>query len=345
MIEIDGSIGGGQLLRTAISLSALTGKGVKVFNIRKGKATGKPGLRPQHMTGINVIGSFCNAEVLGLKEWSLEVEFRPWEINIKDRRIDIGTAGSISLLLQTLLPILIFGKKAVKLEIKGGTEVSWSPTIQYTQFVLFPMLRKMGINVELEIVKHGYYPKGGGLIILRSYPVKKISPLYCLERGNILGIHIDSVIANLPKDVTERQSKAALNVLKYEFPDAKFSIALKTVESLDIGGSITCYANCENSVIGSDNLFERGSKAEMVGMRAAEDLIASLKSNRAVDKYLADQLLVFMALADGKSTIGVEKITEHVLTNIKVIEKFLDVKFEIDNEKKTISVKGVGFTK
>jgi RNA 3'-phosphate cyclase len=344
MIEIDGSIGGGQLLRTAVTLSALTGKGVKVVNIRKGKAAGKPGLRPQHMTGIEVVGGFCNAEILGLKEWSLEVEFRPWQISLKDKKIDIGTAGSISLLLQTLLPILAFGKKEIKLEIKGGTEVSWSPTIQYIQFVLLPILRKMGINIELETIKHGYYPRGGGLVVLRSYPVNKINPLYCLEKGNILGIHVDSVIGNLPKDVAERQGKSGLGVLQYDFPNAKFSVSIKEVESLDIGGSVTCYANCENSVIGSDALFERGSKAEIVGIRAAENLIASLKSNAAVDKFMADQLLVFMALADGKSTISIEKITEHVLTNIQVIEKFLDVKFEVDDKRRIISVSGIGFS-
>lgn len=345
MIEIDGSLGGGQMLRTAISLSALTGKGVKIRDIRKGKPNTKPGLRPQHMTGINIIGEFCNAEILGLKENSLEVEFRPWEISAKDKKIDIGTAGSITLLLQALLPILIFSKKEIKLHIKGGTDVSWSPTVNYTKFVFLPMLRKMGVNAELEIINHGFYPKGGGEVKVITYPVKNIKPITALQPGNILGLHIESVVSRYPKDYTERMVKAALSVLDYSFPGKKVSIGLKTVNSESYGSSILCYANCENSILGVDMLGDAGTKPETLGIRVAEELDVLIKKNVAIDKFMADQLLLYMALADGKSLINVERITEHCLTNIYVIEKMLPVKFQIDERKGLVSVEGIGFSR
>lgn len=344
MIEIDGSLGGGQMLRTAISLSALTGKGVKIKDIRKGKPNTKPGLRPQHMTGINVIGEFCNAEIIGLKENSLEVEFRPWEIAAKDKKIDIGTAGSITLLLQALLPVLIFSKKEVKLHVKGGTDVAWSPTINYMKFVFLPMLRKMGVNVELEILNHGFYPKGGGEVKVTTYPVKKIKPITILHRGNILGIHVEAVVSRFPKDNAERMAKATLGIFDYSLPNKKVSIGLKAVNSESYGSSLLCYANCENSILGVDMLGDAGTKPEMLGIRIAEELVALLKKESAIDKFMADQLLIYMALADGRSTINVEKITEHCLTNVHVIEKILPVSFQVDEGKRIISVDGVGFS-
>jgi RNA 3'-terminal phosphate cyclase (ATP) len=345
MIEIDGSVGGGQLLRTAVGLSVLTGKPVKVINIRKGKKEGKPGLRPQHMMGIRVAGEFCDAEIKGLREHSLEVEFIPKKLDLKDRKIDIGTAGSISLLLQTLTPLLIFAKKPVRFEIIGGTEGKWAPPILYTKNVTFPLLNGMGAGLSLEIVKHGYYPKGGGRVVVESKPAKKLYPFVCLERGKIDHITIDSVCGSLPKEIAERQAKSALRTIQYHYPNVKISVSYKAVDSFSPGTSVTCVAVCENSILGADCLGERGLRAEIVGQRAAEDLIKSLKSNAALDKYMADQVLIFLALAKGKSRVKVEEITEHCKTNIGVIEKILPVEFEIDEKRKEISVEGIGFSR
>ncbi len=343
MIEIDGSIGGGQLLRTAISLSALTEKPVKITNIRKGKTTGKPGLRPQHMMGIKATGEFCQAEVKGLKESSLELEFTPKKLNIYDKEIDIGTAGSIGLLLQTITPELIFNDKPVTLQIHGGTETRWAPTIQYTRDVTFPILNMMGTTLSLELIKHGYYPKGGGHIEVKSRPVKKLDPFVYLERGQIKNIHVSSVCGSLPLHVAERQGKSALRTIQYHCPDAKVSMDYKSVDSLSPGSSVNCYAVCENSIIGSSCLGERGMRAEVVGERAADDLVKALKSNAALDKYMADQILVFLALAKGKSRVRVEEITEHCRTNISVIEEILPVEFKTNE--KIIEIEGIGFEK
>jgi RNA 3'-terminal phosphate cyclase (ATP) len=343
MIEIDGSIGGGQLLRTAIGLSALTLKPVRIINIRKGKEEGKPGLKPQHMMGIKVAGNFCQAEVKGLKENSLEVEFNPKKLNVSSQDIDIGTAGSISLLLQNLSPILLFGSKPVNLEIKGGTETKWSPTIQYIKYVTYPILKMMGAELKLEIIKHGYYPKGGGTVSVKSKPVKELNHLICLNRGEIKGIHVDSVCGSLPPDVAERQGQSALRTIQYYASKIKVSMSYKSVPSLSPGSSVTCYALCQNSVLGGSSLGELGVRAETVGEMAVEELISSLNTRAALDRYMADQILIFLAIAKGKSQVKVEEITDHCRTNIRVIEEILPVEFHIDENKKEISVEGIGF--
>ncbi|MEM5878420.1 MAG: RNA 3'-terminal phosphate cyclase [Candidatus Aenigmatarchaeota archaeon] len=345
MIHIDGSIGGGQMLRSAISLSALTGKGVRITEIRKGKENAKPGLRPQHMKVIETIGSFCNAEILGLKENSLEIDFRPWQLSVKDRKIDIGTAGSVSLLVQSVLPLMFFSNKENILTIKGGTDVSWSPSINYLKYVFLPMLRKMGAIAELEILNHGFYPKGGGEVKLRATPVKQIKPISAIERGGLIGIHLESVVGKYPKEYAERQAKSALGVFEYELPKEKISVSLKAANTEDFGSSMLLYALFENSIIGVDAISERGFEPEKFGLRIAEDFVSMLKKDFAADKFLADQLLLYMALAKGKSQIKVEQITEHCLTNIHVIEKFLPVNFEIDKVNKIISVEGANFSK
>jgi len=342
MIEIDGSIGGGQLLRTAIGLSALTSESVKITNIRKGKQ-GKHGLRPQHLMGIKVVGEFCQAEMKGLKEGSLEVEFTPKKLDVYDKKIDIGTAGNISLLLQTITPLLVFSKKSVTLEIIGGTETKWAPPIQYIKYVTFPILNNMGAELSLEIVKHGYYPKGGGKVLVKSKPIKKLYPIVCMDRGNIQTIHIHSVCGQLPKHVADRQGYSALRMIQYHYSKVKSSLSIKSVDSFSPGSSVTCYAVCENSILGGDCLGERGLKAEIVGQKAAEELIQSLKSKAAFDKHTADQILVFIALAKGKSEVRLEELTDHCRTNTHVIEQILPVLFEVNEEKKEISIEGTGF--
>lgn len=333
------------MLRSAITLSALTGKGVKITNIRKGKKEAKPGLRPQHMTVIDVIGSFCNAEILGLKENSLEVEFRPWQIIARDRKIDIGTAGSASLLIQALLPVLIFSGKEVNIQIKGGTDVAWSPTINYLKFVFLPMLRKMGVQAGIEITRHGFYPKGGGEVKLTTFPVKKIKPINGIERGDFVGMHIEALVGKYPKEYAERIAKAALGVFEYDVPKEKVSIGLKADNTEDYGASLLCFATFKNTIIGLDALSERGLEPEKFGIKVAEDFYSLLNTNAVIDRFLADQLLLYMALADGLSQIKVEEITEHCLTNIHVIEKMLPVNFQIDKQNKIISVEGANYSK
>jgi len=346
MIDIDGSIGeaGGQILRTSIALSSLLLKPIRIYNIRKGRS--KPGLMAQHLTGVKIAGEFCNAEIKGLKIGSTEVEFFPKSFKIEDRRIDIGTAGQISLLLQTLFPLLIFGNKEVSLEIIGGTAGLGAPTIHYVKNVTFPLLSKLGIKTpEIEVIKEGFYPKGGGIVKIKTFPVKNLNSVKLTERRKVKVIRGVSVVGSLPKNVLERQTYAAIKTLKeHGFNDV--SITSQIVNTFSPGTSITLWAECENSILGADKIGKIGVRAEKIGEECAKELIKSIESKAALDKYMADQIIPFLALADGKSEVTVEEITDHCLTNIFVLEKILEIKFEVEGEKGEfgkILVDGVGF--
>jgi len=340
MIEIDGAIGGGQVLRTTVGLSALTGEAIKITNIRTNRP-GKQGLRPQHLMGIKIAGEFCDAVIHGLEEGSTTVQFTPRKLQVTSGKINIGTAGSITLLLQTLLPILVFTKKPISIEIRGGTEVNWSPTVQYYQNVIFPLLRRLGVDMELKVIAHGYYPKGGGVVRVNCDPSRRLRPWNCDSRGEVKTLCVDSACGSLPKEIAKRQGDSAIRAFQHHFRETKVSMTYGGMDSLSPGSSCTCYALCENSILGSSSLGERGLKAEIVGQEAAEELVHSLERGACLDKFMADQILPYLALARGKSTVTVEGATNHVVTNIQVIEKMLPVKFNVRGNR--ISVNGVGW--
>ena len=340
MIEIDGKMGYGQVLRTSIALSALTGKPIKIFNIRVNRPN--PGLAPQHLTSVKVAAEFCNAEVKGLKLGSLEVEFIPKEIELPaKKRIDIGTAGSIGLLLQTLIPILLFGNREVELEIKGGTAGLGAPPIEFLIHVFFPILEKMGVKKPLiEVERYGFYPKGGGIVRIKTFPVKNLKALELVKRGELKKIEGVSVVGSLPEHIAKRQANSARKVLM----QAGFSseIKAKVVQTFSPGTFISLWANFENTILGNDALGVKGKPAEKVGEEAALGLIESIRSNACLDKFMSDQIIPFLALAKGKSKVKIEKFTEHVRTNLKVCEIFFGKIFEIDEENKTIQANGIG---
>lgn len=341
MIEIDGAIGYGQVLRSAIALSALTLNPIKIINIRKGRP--KPGLMAQHLTGVKIAGEFCNAEIKGLNLGSTEIEFIPKSFNISDRKIDIGTAGSISLLLQTLTPLLIFSDEPITLEIVGGTDVKWSPTTTYFQHIFCDFLKRMGADIHMETLKYGFYPKGGGKVRITYKPMEKLKSLNLTERGDLMRINAWSIASeNLKKaKVAERQVEGLKRTLKKELTNA--NIIYTT--TLSTGSSLHAHAHYENCKIGTDSLGEKEKPAEKVGEESAKSLIKSIESKAALDKFMSDQIIPFIALADFESRITVEDITQHCLTNIKVCEDLLGVRFEIDHENKEIKIKGIGYKK
>jgi RNA 3'-terminal phosphate cyclase (GTP) len=337
MIVIDGAIGYGQVLRTAVALSALTLKPIRIFNIRKGRS--KPGLMPQHLAGVKAAGEFCNAEIKGLGIGSTEIEFVPKELNITDRKIDIGTAGQISLLLQTLTPLLIFSDNPVNLEIIGGTAGLGAPTMQFVKHVTFPNLSKLGVPIE----RDGFYPRGGGVVKTKNFPAKNLKSIKLLERGELKAIKGISVAGSLPMHVAERQIGSATKIFKDHGFDV-IQIESKMIETFSPGTSITLWAETESSVIGADALGERGKPAEEVGKEAASELVKSIESKSALDKYTGDQILPFLALAQGYSEITVEEITQHCKTNIAVCEQILGVKFDVDEKMKMIGVEGINYS-
>ncbi|MEM7821252.1 MAG: RNA 3'-terminal phosphate cyclase [Candidatus Aenigmatarchaeota archaeon] len=340
MILIDGKEAGGQVLRTAVGLSAITNKPIKVINIRGARGDG--GLKTQHLEGILAVGNLCNAKIKGAVLGSKELEFIPGRIEPKQLNIKISTAGSIGLLFQSLQTISGFCGEDIKINVYGGsTSSAWSPTLHYIQNVFLPIANKMGFSAEIKIIKEGFYPKGGAEVKMIIHPIKKLTPIKLTERGKIKNIRGISIVGSLPKHVAERQNEYAIKVLKEHGFD-NINISYQLVSTLSPGTSITIWAECENSIIGADNIGRRGVRAEKIGEECAKELIASLESKAALDKYMADQILVFLSLADGESEIRVEEITEHVRTNIKVIEQIVGVRFYVDEDEKTIRVIGIG---
>ncbi len=339
MIEIDGSTGegGGQIIRTALALSAVTGKECRIFNIRRGRQN--PGLQTQHLEGANAVAALCNAEIRGNKIGSTELKFYPRKIESKKIDISIPTAGSVGLVLQPLMIAASHAESKVEIEINGGaTNGKWAPPLNYIKYVLLPLLEKMGYKANIEIKKYGYYPKGGAHVMATINPVH-IKPIDLIQRGEIVEIKgISHASKHLEKaKVAERQAKTAEEIIKKELQIAP-RISVNYVDALNPGSAIELFATCENSVLGADELGEIKKSAEQVGKEAAEKLIEELKTNACVDEHAEDQLLPFMALAaqGGESMIKVHHLTNHTRTNIWVIEKFLPMKFEIDEKEKVI---------
>ena len=330
MIEIDGSLmeGGGQIIRTSIALSAITKKPVHIFNIRAKRD--KPGLRAQHLNAIKAAAMLCNAECKGLSISSGEIEFIPKEIIGRTLSIDIGTAGSITLILQCLIPICAFASNKIRIKIKGGTENLHAPCIDYFRFVILPFLEKFGLNARIELIKRGYYPKGGGMVEIFTKPIEKSKPLYLIEQGEILEINgISNASLFLKKtDVAERQARSARQILskKYFCP---IKIKTEYADSLSPGSSIVLWARTSSgSIIGADTIGERGKRSEEVGKEAAEKLMREIESGAPIDLHLADNLIPWIALFSGK--IKVSNISLHTKTNIFICEKFLEKKFKIN---------------
>ncbi len=333
MIDIDGSYGesGGQILRTAIALSAITGKACKIDKIRANRS--KPGLQPQHLAAVNTVAQLCSAKV-DAKIGSTTLVFEPREIKGGHYDIDIGTAGAISLVLQSLILPSIHAEHPTTLTIKGGTHVNWSPSMDYMQRVFCYYMKKIGINLNMKIEKHSFYPKGGGLVTVKiDHGIP--NSLSIVKRGELRSYEAISIASeNLKKaQVAERQ----LNAAEKSFPFGEKNISY--VNSLSPGSSIHLSAVYENCILGASALGERNKKAEDVGKDAATILKKQLESNACFDEYMADQILPFLAFAKEDSKISVAEITSHTLTNIWVIEKFLPVKFEVNQKDKTIEVR------
>jgi len=325
ILTIDGGHleAGGQIVRTAIGLSCVTGKPVKIFNIRKGRPV--PGLKAQHLKGIEAAAKLCNAQVKGLKIGSQEIEFYPNEISEQKLQIDVGTAGSVTLVLQTLMiPAVVAGKELI-FEITGGSHVNWSPTTGYFRHVFCEFIGKMGANVESETLSYGFYPKGGGKIMVIVKPSSLLIPVSLTSRGkHVFTEGWSSASKDLVKNhVAERQMEAAEKVL------GEVKKSVKYVPSLSSGSAITLVSFFGNCFLGASSIGERGKSAEKVGQEAASLLKRNLDSGACLDEWMADQILPYLALAKGKSEVSVARVTQHAKTNMSVIERFLDVKFKV----------------
>jgi len=344
MIKIDGSYGegGGQIVRTAVALSAVTGKPVEIVNIRANRPN--PGLRAQHVTTIKCIQEISNADVKGLSVGSKQVTFIPNKIEGGDYKFDIGTAGSITLVFQAALLATFQSNKPFSLRLKGGTDVKWSPSWDYFSQVFLRLVSKMGINVSAELIRRGYYPEGGGEAILKISPTTSINTFNVTNRQNFREVEGIIHISKLPEHISKRMKHAAKKIfVKYGIKD---DIKIEKVEdalcedALCEGVGITLWSQSEETILGNTILGERGLPAENIGETVARNLINEITSGATLDTYAADQLLPYMALATnrGESAFLVRNVSNHAKTNMWLIKHFLDVEFETKKSDNIIEV-------
>jgi RNA 3'-terminal phosphate cyclase (ATP) len=328
MIEIDGSYGegGGQILRTALGLSCITGKAVTFFNIRKGRK--KPGLMPQHTTCVNAIERISNAQVSGNEIGSTGLTFQPEKIRAGDYTFDIKTAGSSSLVFQTLLPPLLFADNASRITIKGGTHVPFSPPYHYISEVFIPMLKCIGIHAECSIRRYGFYPRGGGETSFSVFPVGHMRGIHLLSKGDLLSLRGYSGVSRLPLTMAGRQNKS----LQLKLAPLSAEIQTLDVPSTGEGTFVFLKGEYENACSGFSSLGKKGKPAESVGEEAATAFLDFHNSRQCLDPYLTDQIVVYLSLSRRHCSFTTSYITQHLLTNLWVIEKFLNVRCQIEGE-------------
>ncbi len=326
MIEIDGSRGegGGQVLRTALSLSVLSGKPFRIHGIRAGRKVS--GLRPQHLSCIRAAGAVSRANVAGDVVGSGEIVFEPSGLFPGEHKVDVGTAGSTSLVFQAVfLPLARAGGRS-SLTVTGGTHVRWSPPFHYLRDVFLATVD--GASVRL--VRAGYYPAGGGRLHAEFTGSFEPVPFVLEGRGALLGVRGVSYHSKLDRAIAERTRRAALKLLRKEGLDAEVELAELPARAPGCG--LHLVADFERTRAGFSSLGERGKKAERVAKEAANDALGFIRSDGAADPYLADQLLLPAACARGESRYSTTRVTRHLTTNARVVGSFLDVSIEIRGE-------------
>lgn len=333
MLEVDGSkrSGSGTVLRLSVALAAIRGKDLHIYNIRKKRD--RPGLRPQHLEAVLTAAKLCNAEVKGARVDSEELWFRPRRIAGGLVEANIGTAGSIPMLLLTILPICTYAEKTVQIHVtRGGTDVTHAPTVNYLKHVLLPTLIRMGLTLSLEVNKYGYYPKGMGEITLTGHPQKEISPLKMVEFGSLEKVHGISVCTFLGNArVAERQAEAARKSIESKGLKADIQVVYDESNRQQKGSSLVLWALTDKGgMLGGDAIGEIGKPSEAVGDEAAKNLLVELDSRATVDVHLADMLVPYVALAKGESVYLARSLTEHLETNIWLTQEILGTEFRID---------------
>ena len=332
MFEIDGSLktGSGTILRLSVALAGIVNQPLHIFNIRQKRP--QPGLRPQHLEAVLTAAKLCNAEVKGATLGSRELWFTPKEIKGGEIKAEIGTAGSIPMLLLTVLPLCAFAKAPVRLHVtKGGTDVRNAPTINYLKYVLLDVLTRMGLEASLTVVKYGYYPKGMGEITLEVQPCPKLKLIRIQEFGKIeevCGVSVCTFLAD--RKVAERQAKAANELLKVRGYKTDIQVVNDMSNPLQKGSSLVIWTKTDKgAVLGGDAIGELGKPSEAVGREAAENFLKEVGSKATVDVHLADMLVPYVALAEGESVYLSRVMTDHLDANIWLAQKILGVEFSV----------------
>jgi RNA 3'-terminal phosphate cyclase (ATP) len=330
MIEIDGSLGegGGQVLRSSLTLSVMTGQDLRIVNIRAKRQ--KPGLRPQHLKALQAAAEICGAKITGDSIGSQKVTFSPGEIKSGNYRFDIGTAGSTSLVLQTVLLPLSVAPERSTVTIKGGTHVPWSPCFHYLDLNYLPFLWQMGLDAHLRMEQAGFYPRGGGQIRATIEPAEKLLPLHLMERGRLLEIRGISAVAKLARNIATRQRRQVIGRLGRRFPLNDIRVA--DLPAPSPGSLILLLAEFEKSQVCYFALGKKGKSADKVADEAIGEFEAFVATDGVIDQYLADQLLLPLAFTDGPSEFHTSQVTNHLVTNANIIHNFLPVGIKISGE-------------
>jgi RNA 3'-terminal phosphate cyclase (ATP) len=340
LLRIDGSFGegGGQILRTSLTLSALTATPFEIFNIRSRRKN--PGLRPQHLQAVTALAKICQAQLEWAEVGSSTITFRPGKILAGDYRFEIGTAGSAGLVLQTLFLPLSRAEAPSTIEIIGGTHVPWSPCFHYLLLQWLEYLRQIGLEAELEMPRAGFFPRGGGSLIAHIKTAGKIKPLILESRGTLVRVRGISAVGNLPLTIAERQKTQAEKRLSQA--GIPHEIELLEIPAVGKGTMLLLLGEFENSRCCYYGLGEIGKRAEKVADEACDAFFEFLKTDGVIDEHLADQIVLPLALARvvgaglkpaPTSTFITPKITQHLLTNLEVIKKFLPVEVEVTDLK------------
>jgi RNA 3'-terminal phosphate cyclase (ATP) len=324
MLSLDGSYGegGGQILRTALSLAALTGTPVRVERLRAARS--RPGLRPQHLTAVQAVARLSQAEVTGARLSSRDLTFRPRALKGGHYFFDVAetarSAGAVSLIVQALLPLLIRAEAPATVILKGGTHVPWSPPVHYLSHVFLPALAALGAEVNLTLERWGWYPRGGGEVRLTTRPTRLLTGVRWRAPAARSAFQALSAAARLPEHVARRQAARLSARLGEAVP-----VAMVPAGGQDPGSLVFLWG----PRAGFSALGARGKPAEQVADEAVDAYLAFRTSGAAVDRHLADQMLIYLALAQGPSSFTTEAVTSHLLTNVWVIEQFFGPIFEV----------------
>jgi RNA 3'-phosphate cyclase len=320
-VVVDGSYGegGGQILRTAAAFSVVTGVPVHLTNIRAGRD--RPGLRPQHVSALRVLAAISGGSLKGADLGSPEVLFAPGRPREEKVRIDMGTAASITLALQAIIPAASLSGSALEVELVGGTDVPWSPTLDYLVGVVGPALASVGIRFSIEVLRRGYYPRGGGRVKCEIEGCVRPSPLELPPVSGVPAPFAASVCGALPAHVANRQKEAA----ESELVALGFAPGAGSAVSLDAdspGSSVLVSSIGESVFIGGDAIGAKGVRAEEVGRSAARRFVEAAASGAATDGFLADSLAPLLAFASSPSRLSVDKVTPHLETSMHVASLF-----------------------
>lgn len=342
LIKIDGSFGegGGQILRTSLSLSAITKTPFEIYNIRANRKT--PGLSYQHLQAVNAASQICSAEVIGNQLRSTDLKFFPGDIQAGTYHLNIGTAGSISLVLQTIFYLLSLVNNPSSVTITGGTHVIYSPCIDYLIQQWLYYVRQIGFHADILLLKAGFYPRGGGEVLLNISPATPRYPLRVVDRGKLIQVKGISMVSNLDINIAHRQQMQAKKRLSE--CGIPHEIVVEERTSPGKGTMLMLIGKFEHSQCCYFSLGAIGKRAETVADEACSELLSFMKTRGVIDEYLADQLIIPLALTEGSSQFITPKVTQHLLTNIEVVKRFLPITIEVSgnlDEEGTIKIKSM----